>query len=217
MLTAGTHIVLTAFLGVIPAEVSHVEEGPPMVDLCELFRHPPEFRGRIVRVNGVARSGFEYFALTADCDEVITRESTFDRTCLRMSGHHPTSIVSATSESSSEDIVAMAEVTESVFLKKVLNEGYDAAVNSLPWQEVEYEVAEPHRDEIWQRFVDAIRDGNPRQVTLIGRFEFVNRSTMVRFRDGDSRIGRINGYGHMGACRSQLTVTRVVSVRDAEK
>lgn len=186
---------------------------PPELDLCVLLTRPAEYRGRIVRVTGQLLAGFEVFALAGDCDESLLQE----RLCLEMPNAGPTASVTPTT-AHRHDVVAIAEVSESDFLRSSAVNGPKQALDDLPWTPLKYEPFVPKQNKRWHDFVrlTAKQTLKEKTVTIVGRFEYVNSPSVLRHSDGD--ISFIRGYGHMGiACRTQLVVAEIVSIKNVKR
>lgn len=181
---------------------------PPTVDLCYLFERPPEYRGRIVRVSGT----FMQAVLWKECGERFRQE----RLCVDYAEPASTTSSSSTEDSSGREVVAVAEASLSELSEASAENRLSDFLDALKWTPLVYEAAEFKKGELWRDFVDArSAQGSFWNVTLVGRFEYVNKPSFILYSDGSRAY--VTGYGLRGtACRSRIVITQVESVKEAD-
>jgi len=147
----------------------------------------------VVRVAGFLRIDYQGLQLVGDCAEPQ------EGLCLEMGAPEL--------NSPAEEPVAIAEVSEDDFVRsRNLTETWDA----MPWTPLKYEPLAVKEDERWRRLRDLKGPIQDLSATLVGRFEYVNTPSTIRFRNGKGIF--IRGYGPGGNCYSRLVVAEVRSI-----
>lgn len=193
-------LLMSACLMIVAPRNMWGSDNIPEVELCAVAVSPQDYTGRLVKIHGVVRFGFEESVLTsANCGTRLWLETPDER---GYAGDKPRPGTRAIFGASFDQFREWSRA------------GVLAAAGILPWRIVEAgNPVKVVRNGRWRQFTKIGWDC-PTAATLIGRIDYLPGPGFIIPDIRHGFVWQASGYGHLDAYPLRLVVAEVVTLED---